>query len=286
MAPRGRGGVQSRGRAGYGNRSRASTKPDITKARARGNRIQKVPSRGRASKKIVSGNVVDEKHTLSSSNVVYHSEARDTTSTPPLPGLSISSSKVTRKDFGIHACSELSLQFVVHAGLETNHDANTIALNLVDYFLFSEENWLPELSYCKLHAACFLFASHITGLSNTSRQVAASLAPDSEFVQLTAAPLAEDEETALAIQEAISVSLEDVMDGYRLLYDRRAALKEVVGEYEKEISSLPPPDVGLENGHIEDSYREGGDTVAEEAVAEEQVADDDFDLFDEEHIIW
>jgi hypothetical protein len=166
----------------------------------------------------------------------------------------------------------------------------------MDYFLFSEDNWLLALSYCKLHAACFLFASCLTGLPNTSEQVAASLAPDSEFVQLTAAPLAENEETAWAIQEAISVSLKDVTDGYRLLYDRRDALKEVVGKYEVEISKLPSPDVGLENGYTEEKDLAGGDTVEEEAVAEEvvarevvaeeQVDDNDFDLFDEEHIIW
>ncbi len=125
--------------------------------------------------------------------------------------------------------------------LETDEDTNTITLNLMDYFLFSQDNWLPELSYCKLHAACFLFASRVTGKDNTVDQIAHSLGPDSAFVQLTSSPLAGDEESAVAIQCAISVTASDVEDCYALLYERKESLGAVMGDYAGKLDILPIP---------------------------------------------
>ena len=167
-------------------------------------------------------------------------DARDAKSTAPLLGLETTTGELHRKE-SIHACSEASLEFVSLSGFETDEDTNTIALNLMDYFLFSPENWLPDLSYCKLHAACFLFASRITGKSNTIEQIAKSLGPDSPFVQLVGSPLAGDEESAAAIQYTISVTATDVEDGYALLYERKEMFGLLLGQYWTELYNLPVP---------------------------------------------
>ena len=112
----------------------------------------------------------------------------------------------------------------------------------MDYFLFSKDNWLPELSYCTLHAACFLFASRITQKSNTVEQIADSLGPDSAFVQLVSAPLAGDKNSAAAIQYAISVTIVDAEDGYALLYERKEQLRPLVGQYAGYLDNLPRPE--------------------------------------------
>jgi hypothetical protein len=136
----------------------------------------------------------------------------------------------------------------------------------MDYFLFSEENWLPELSYCKLHAACFFFACRITGKNNAVEDVADSLGPDSPFVQLVSSPLASDEDSAVAIQYAISVTASNVEDGYALLYERKEKLGVLMGEYAGNLDNLRIP-ASLSRG-LEENARE------EES--------EDFDVFEED----
>lgn len=173
-----------------------------------------------------------------SDSAVSNHEARDVSQPPGLPGLG-AFSKVPRSKPSIHACSELSLAFVTEAGLETDDYTNTITLNLMDHFLFSEANWAPELSYCNLHAACFYFASIVTNKNNTVEEIAKSLGPESAFVQLMASPLADDEDAAAAICEAISVGIADVERGYDLLHERRKELTSLVGEYASALDRLP-----------------------------------------------
>ena len=146
-----------------------------------------------------------------------------------------------QREQSIHACSEASLEFVKFAGLRTTEDTNILTLNLMDYFLFSPANWLPELSYCRLHATCFLFACHLTGQDNTVEQVANSLGPKSDFVQLVGDPLAGDEESAAAIHAVISVTVTDVEDGYRLLYERKEMFGLLLGQYAAKLDDLPAP---------------------------------------------
>lgn len=111
----------------------------------------------------------------------------------------------------------------------------------MDYFLFSPENWLPDLSYCKLHAACFLFASRLTEKNNTVEQIADALGPDSSFVQLVGSPLADGEEAAAEIQYTISVVTSDVEDGYSLLWERREMFVHLLGAYSAGLDGLPIP---------------------------------------------
>ncbi|KAK3686884.1 hypothetical protein LTR37_019368 [Vermiconidia calcicola] len=163
----------------------------------------------------------------------------------------------------LFARNDLSLEFVAQAGLETDDDTNTIALNLMDYFLFSEANWLPELSYCRLHAACFLLASLVTGKNNTAEDIAGSLGPDSTFVRAMSAPLAEDDDAAAAIQEVISVNVDDVNVAYGLLHQRREQLAQLMGQYANRIGDLLSPHSSAEKD--------------EPAAVEEE----NFDIFEE-----
>lgn len=167
----------------------------------------------------------------------------------------------------ISACSEASLEFIRLSNLETDDDTNIVTLNLMDYFLFCPENWLPELSYCKLHAACFLFASRLTGKSNSVDQVADALGPGSKFVQLVGSPLAADEDSAAEVQYMISVAAEDVKDGYALLYLRKEMLAHLLGQYSVGLEALPLPENVIEQ---------------EGAVAAGDDASENFDLFETE----
>ncbi|KAK5171819.1 uncharacterized protein LTR77_003455 [Saxophila tyrrhenica] len=189
-------------------------------------------------------------------------EARDN-DPPPNP----SHTNPLRTDTSLHACSDSSLAFVASSGLQTSSDTDAIALNLMDYFLFSEPNWLPELLYCRLHAACFLAASRVTGLSNTAEQIADALGPDSVFVSETAALMAVDEEEAEAIRQSISLDRQEVEDGYRLLYERRNKLAVAMGRYAAEVEKLPTP---------HSSFR--ADEEVEKSV---DVVEENFDVFEE-----
>lgn len=141
------------------------------------------------------------------------------------------------------SCSELSLSFVSDYGVETDAATNTIALNLMDYFVFSEEHWLPELSFFKLHAACFYVASMVTGKQNKASDVANSLGRDAPLVCTIAELAGEDEYSTAALCDMISVSSEDVEHCYSLLYERREHLAGLMGEYAGNVAKLPVPGV-------------------------------------------
>ena len=197
----------------------SGAKPTL-RSRVSGGRVQKRPIRTDGTWKKVKTQVSDH--------------ARDGGQPSAVPG-------VQRTKPNIHACCELSLAFVTQARLQTDVDTNTIALNLMDHFLFSDSNWLPELSYCNLHAACFLFASLVTGKANTVEEIARSLRPDAAFVQLMASPLVDDEDSAAAIANTISVDTTDVKRGYTLLYERADELTRSIGEYAPNLKNLPSP---------------------------------------------
>ena len=231
-------------------------------SRGRGGRIDKRPARSRGNNRhlpaAINRSQEAERHVAKSSG------ALDVEHPPELPGLNRLGNALRTKA-SIHACSDLSLEFVTQAGLETDDDTNTIALNLMDYFLFSEANWLPELSYCRLHAACFLMASLVTGKSNTAEDIAGSLGPDSAFVRAMAAPLAEDDDAAAAILEVISVNVEDVKIAYELLHQRREQLAQLMGQYADRIGDLLLPLSSMEK--------------EEPAAVEEE--EENFDIFEE-----
>ncbi len=85
-------------------------------------------------------------------------------------------------------------------------------------------------------------ASRLTGMSTTADQIAESLGEDTGFIKTMAEPLAEDDESAVIIRKMISITNKDVEEGYKLLFDSREALEEVVGKYADVLSTLPLPD--------------------------------------------
>lgn len=161
-------------------------------------------------------------------------------------------------------CTERSLAFVDHAGLGTDEDTTIIMLNLMGFFV-TDENWLPELSYCKLHAACFFMASRITGKDTTAEQVADSLGPDSTIVQFIAHALSDgDDDSTAAIREVISITASDIEEGYALLYERKEKFATLIGQYALCLETLPVPNFSGRN--------------PEEPIDEEE--EEDFDTFE------
>lgn len=85
--------------------------------------------------------------------------------------------QVARISNGPWKSTPLSLYFVQRGQLENSPDAETIALNLID-FLLSESNWDPRLRMNILAASCFFFACSLTGLSNQASDIARSFEAD------------------------------------------------------------------------------------------------------------
>ena len=223
-----------------------STRRGAVAARRR-ERVQKPASRARGNRtEIVAishlSAMIDQQGSILEGDAERHNKT--------FPGLE-KHKKVLRTKGSISACSELSLAFISRAQLETDEDTNNIALNIMDHFLFTN-NWLPALSYCTLHAACFLFASRLTGKANSVEQVAESLGPETEFVQLMAS-LGEDEEAVAAIAYTISVDAPAVESGYALLYERKEQLGKLTGVYAAIIAQLPTPGSGAEEVEVEPS---------------------------------
>jgi hypothetical protein len=143
----------------------------------------------------------------------------------------------------------------------------------MDYFLFSPENWMPELSYCRLHAATFYFASLITGLEeNTTERIVEALGPESGFVEalIDETNASDDDAVKTAIREVIGVTVEDVEHGYEILYERRHDFVVLVGEYAAALEALSLP------RSRSDSVLRADEEIV--TVAEE----DDLDLFEVE----
>ena len=250
-SPRGGGSIRGRTSTRGGDRIRGSTTGGNRTAAAgsttRGGRIEKPKRRQRRSRPLAepidtaepSEAVLDSQGGHEPSN----QEATQEPETPWEPDLE-KLKLVLRQQPTLSYCSDGQLAFISRAGLATEEDTNTITLNLMDHFLFSNNNnnWLPELSYTRLHAACFLLASRLTGKEDhTVEKIAEALGPESDFIQELVASWGVDEATAAEIQYIISVVPEDVEEAYGLLYERRDQLGELVGQYAVVLVDLPKP---------------------------------------------
>lgn len=137
----------------------------------------------------------------------------------------------------------------------------------MDHFLFSSANWLPELSYCALHAATFYFVSLLTGLAeNTAERVAEALGPESGFVRalVDETNVFDSEEGKSVVRGVIGVGVEDVRVCYGILYERKEELVGLVGEFADGVRRLPEPESMALHGE-------------EEAVG---VEEEDLDVFE------
>lgn len=140
-----------------------------------------------------------------------------------------------------------SLAFIDHGLLETDADTEIITLNLIDHII-KEENWNPALSMNKLSAACFLFASRVTGKKNVAADIALSFEPDAEkyasalLATINQSRMATDYTVRIRIAQALKMSAEDIEYGYRILWEQRSELRELVGDYAKDMEWVPIPE--------------------------------------------
>ncbi|EME48671.1 hypothetical protein DOTSEDRAFT_30069 [Dothistroma septosporum NZE10] len=147
--------------------------------------------------------------------------------------------KVDRIDNDIYFTTvETHLAFVADGSLATDQNTETIALNVMDHVI-QPENWDASLSRNVLRAACFYFASMVTGRQNVASSVAASLNWYWEQV-------IESQQTAWYVNEqarlVMSVTVDEVEKGYALLLDQRERLEDLVGDFKSSLAHLPTRD--------------------------------------------
>lgn len=146
--------------------------------------------------------------------------------------------KVERIFNGIWESGPASFAFATHGNLDHNEDTITLALNILDHII-RPENWNPELSNNKLSASCFFFASKLTDRKVTAMQVAGSIWVHPSMV----ADMSQAQEGPLydRMLESLTVSAEQVVQGYAILYEQKDSLKDLLGEYGESIAMLPLP---------------------------------------------
>lgn len=111
------------------------------------------------------------------------------------------------------------LQFVYLSGLDTSPDTDQLTLNLINLTL-AQDHWHPGLSGMLQPASCFLVASLLTHRQNLVEDIAASV-------------------------QVFGIEYEELMGGYRLLWEWRERLKAVVGRHDEVLSNLPDPSLLL-----------------------------------------
>lgn len=125
----------------------------------------------------------------------------------------------------------LNLLFFVQLGnLDTDSDTENITLALIDLTL-AEANWHTGLSGLVQPVACFLLASLLTRKQNLVEDVAASV-------------------------EMLGLEYEQMVEGYRLLWEWRENMSGVVGEYAERLAELPDPALLLGQVRREESIQD------------------------------
>lgn len=125
----------------------------------------------------------------------------------------------------------LNLLFFVHlAELDTDPDTESITLNLINLTL-ADSNWQGGLSGLVQPVACFLVASLLTRKQNLVEDVASSA-------------------------EMFGLEYQQLVEGYRLLWEWRDNMSGVVGEYAERLAELPDP--GLLHGQDGDGVDGAG----------------------------
>ena len=115
----------------------------------------------------------------------------------------------------------LNLLFFVHlAELDTDPDTESITLNLINLTL-ADSNWHGGLSGLVQPVACFLVASLLTRKQNLVEDVAVSA-------------------------EMFGLEYNQLVQGYRLLWEWRDNMSGAVGEYAERLAELPDPGLLLD----------------------------------------
>lgn len=107
------------------------------------------------------------------------------------------------------------LHFTNLSALDTNPETNALTLALINHTL-TPANWHPGLSGMVQPAACFLVASLLSRRQNLVEDIAASV-------------------------EVFGIGYENLVEGYRLLWEWREGLREVVWRYGELLEELPEP---------------------------------------------
>lgn len=166
---------------------------------------------------------------------VHHRSARQE---QPKAVAEVPALKVERIFNGIWESGPASFAFATHGNLDHNEDTIILSLNILDHII-RPENWNPELSNNKLSASCFFFASRLTQKKVTASQVAGSIWVHPSMVadmsQATEGPLYD------RMLESLTVSAEQVVQGYEILYEKRENLKDLLGVYGENLDKLPSP---------------------------------------------
>ncbi|KXT04321.1 hypothetical protein AC578_7974 [Pseudocercospora eumusae] len=183
--------------------------------------------------------------------------------------------KVARVYNELWESTPVSLAFIDHGLLETDADTEIISLNLIDHII-KEENWNPALSMNKLSAACFLFASRVTGKKNAAADIALSFDRDAEkyasalLATINQSRMATDYTVRIRIAQALKMNAEDIEYGYGILWEQRSELRELVGQYASDMDWLPMPEgVSRDNGSSQAAVAEDAQPQAEEVKQDE-----------------
>lgn len=132
------------------------------------------------------------------------------------------------------------LFFVQLAGLDADADTETITLNLINLTL-APENWHLGLSGLVQPVACFLVASLLTRKQNLVEDIAASV-------------------------QMFGLEYQQLVEGYRLLWEWRENMSEAVGVYAERLAELPEPELLL--GQVEYDLNSVSGYEVEEDVSE------------------
>ncbi|KJX93451.1 hypothetical protein TI39_contig4312g00003 [Zymoseptoria brevis] len=182
---------------------------------------------------------------------------------PPTPTTSIPPPRSPRVDRLYHpntwSSTPASLPFLTHGNLPTTPSTTTLTLNILDYAI-QPSHWNPLLSANKLSAACFFFASLLSGNPVTATQVAGS---SGWCHREYAAALARGggKGGVEGVLRVLDVGREEVVRGYGVLMGMREGWRGVVGEFEGRLEGMP----GVEEvAEWEEREREEGRVHARE----------------------
>jgi hypothetical protein len=190
-------------------RAATNSKKSAFQDEEQGTATAKRETRAHAAKKAKQHHVIDEESL---------STAASTTQSQGQTGSSLGQSGVVSDaSQGPSAYApSLNLLFFVHlAELDTDADTESITLNLTNLTL-ADSNWHGGLSGLVQPVACFLVASLLTRKQNLVEDVAAST-------------------------EMFGVEYQQLVEGYRLLWEWRDNMGAVVGDYAERLAELPDP---------------------------------------------
>lgn len=194
-------------------------------------------TRAQAAKKAKKHHAVDEEPLLTQANETQ-SQDQTLSSFGQQAVISDASQEPSASHIPDAYSPSLNLLFFVHlAELDTDADTESITLNLINLTL-TDSNWHGGLSGLVQPVACFLVASLLTRKQNLVEDVAAST-------------------------EMFGLEYQQLVEGYRLLWEWRDNMSAVVGAYAERLAELPDPGLLLGQS-VHDDNDAGGLLLDEE----------------------